>query len=587
MTARRFTTLLLPMLAALPGCAALVARTGAAPIEVGILAINDFHGNLQPPHLAITAPDGKTPVPAGGAAYLASAIASLRRAHPNAITVSAGDMTGASPLPSSIFLDEPTIATMNAIGVDLNAVGNHEFDRGTTELLRLQKGGCARNATPLPCRLEKFGGARFQYLAGNTIMENGASLLPATAIRTFGQGSRRVTIGFIGLTTRTTNTLVSPTAIRGIHFADEADTANRLVPALRKAGADTIVLLVHEGGYPQPETDPNGCAGLSGPIVDIAKRLDPAIQVVVSGHTHKAYICPNIVSRPLLLTSAGKFGSIVTDMALRFDPHSKRLIDSSARNVIVQGEAFEVDGRTVGLSDAVPRFAADPVVGKIVDRYVTASGPLAERVVGHMTRAPAPKDGPPRRYETELGNLVADAQLAVMSVPENGGAQVAFMNPGGIRTDLKIGDGGAVTFADAYAVQPFGNVLMVREFTGAQLRAVLEQQFDMGGKTLVLSVAGMTYAFDRSRPAGQRIIDVVVQGRPLSDAERYRVSVSNFLAVGGDGFTSFVVGRDVPGPGITDVDALSDYLGRSIVTPPPVNRIADRTPPGWTAPSTR
>ena len=219
MTARRLTTLLLPMLAALPGCAAQVARS-SQPIEVGILAINDFHGNLQPPHLAIVAPDGVTPVPAGGAVYLASAIATLRREHPNSITVSAGDMTGASPLPSSVFLDEPTIATMNAIRVDLNAAGNHEFDRGATELLRLQNGGCARNATALPCQLDQFPGARFRYLAGNTITATCESLLPATALRHFGQGKRGVTIGFIGLTTRTTGTLVSPAGIPGIRFVD-------------------------------------------------------------------------------------------------------------------------------------------------------------------------------------------------------------------------------------------------------------------------------------------------------------------------------------------------------------------------------
>ncbi len=578
MTARRLTTLLLTMLA---GCAADRVATRPAPIEVGILAINDFHGNIQPPHLAITAPDGTTAVPAGGAAYLASAIATLRRAHPNSITVSAGDMTGASPLPSSIFLDEPTIAAMNAIGVDLNAVGNHEFDRGTTELLRLQNGGCGRNATPLPCQIDRnFTGARFRYLAGNTITASGESLLPGTAIRRFGRGSRQVTIGFIGLTTRTTATLVSPTGIRGIHFADEADTANRLVPALRKAGASTIVLLIHEGAYPRPDTDPDACNGLSGPIVEIARRLDPAIQVIVSGHTHKAYICPGIAGRSLLLTSAGKFGTLVTDMTLRFDPRTKRLIDSTARNVIVQGEGFDANGSTIAVSDMVPRFAADPAVATIVDRYVTAAEPLAKRIVGRMTRAPAPNDGPPRYHETELGNLVADAQLAAMSLPANGSAQVAFMNPGGLRTDLKVGQDGTVTFADAYAVQPFGNILMVRTFTGAQLRAVLEQQFEMaGGKPLILSVAGMTYAFDRSRPVGHRVSDILVQGRPLDDAAPYRVSMSNFLAVGGDGFTGFSAGQDVDASTVADVDALADYLGRATVTPPAVNRIADRTPP--------
>lgn len=576
---------------ALSGCAGLHALPDRAapdtPIEVEIIAINDFHGNLQPPRLAV--PAGQTAaVPAGGAAYLASAVATLRRAHPQSITVSAGDMTGASPLISSLFLDEPTIATMNLIGIDLNAAGNHEFDRGIEELKRLQQGGCEQHAVAKPCQLERFAGANFRYLAGNTITASGRSLLPGTALRSFGRGARKVTIGFIGLTTRTTGSLVSPAGIPGISFADEAQTANALVPGLRAAGADAIVLLIHEGGYPMPETDPNACEGLSGPIRGIVERLDPAIGVVVSGHTHKAYVCdyPRAdTAAPVLLTSAGRYGTFVTDLTLRFDPHTQRLSSRSARNVVVQSEAFTTSaGATITPSDSLPRFAPDPAVATIVSRYAAAAEPLAKRVVGRLSRAPEPRANAPKPYDSEIGNLIADAQLAAARAPATGGAQISFMNPPGIRADLRPAADGSVSFGDIYAVQPFGNTLIVRAFTGAQLRAVLEQQFSRPSGTLVLNVSGMTYAFDRSRPAGQRILDATIGGQPLDDAALYHVVTSNFLATGGDEFTALRAGSDIAG-GVVDVDALAAYLAAApVVDIPAGGRISDRTPADWVPP---
>jgi 5'-nucleotidase len=587
--------LAISVIALLAGCAGRpIAQQPAAPakpIEVGILAINDFHGNLQPPRLSWQArqADGSTvAVPAGGAAYLASAIATLRKGHAHSITVGAGDLTSASPLISSLFLDEPTVTAMNAIGLDLNAAGNHEFDRGTDELKRLQNGGCDQHVIAKPCQLEPFAGARYRYLAGNTITASGDSLLPGTAIRSFGEGAEKVTIGFIGLTTRTTATLVSPSGIQGIHFADEAETANKLVPGLRAAGADLIVLLIHEGGYPKPETDPNACDGLTGVIREIADKLDPAIGVVISGHTHKAYICdyPR-PGAPLLLTSAGRYGALVTDMTLRFDPASHRLIERAAHNVIVQGEAYTNNaGAVVALSDAAPRFAADPAVAAIVDRYAAAAGPLGKRVVGSLSRPPEPRESPNRKpYNSELGNLIADAQLASASTAATGGAQISFMNPFGVRADLKPAADGTVSFGDIYAMQPFGNTLMVREYSGAQLRALLEQQFDPATKGQILNVAGMRYAFDRSRPAGQHVIDPMVGGRPLDDKALYRVAISNFLAAGGDGFSAFGAGRDVTG-GMLDVDAMEAYLAaHPRLAPPGEPRIIDRTPRDWTAPA--
>ena len=568
----------LAAIAALGGC---VARPGAsdAPIAVKIIAFNDFHGNLEPPRQAIDAPGAggmMIKVPAGGAAHLASAIAALRAKNPNALVVSAGDMTGASPLVSSYFLDEPTVAAMNLIGLDLNAAGNHEFDRGSVELLRLQNGGCDP-AVPAQCRVEPFAGAKFAYLAANTMMASGTSLLPGTAIRTLGSGARSVKIGFIGLTTRTTGILVSPSGIPGISFADEAATANALVPKLRAEGADAIVVLIHEGGDTKGGYDDKGCPGLSGAIRPILDALDPAIDLVVSGHTHKAYVCDYgryDAARPILLTSAGNAGRLITDITLRIDPRTRRVVGKSADNVIVQGEGYTLGETTVTTTDRYPRFAADPRVKALVDRYAAEVEKVRVRPAGRLTAIPAFTSGAMR--ETELGNMIADAQLAAT---RKDGAQIAFMNPTGVRASLTPDARGSVSYGAIYAVQPFGNVLMVRRYTGAQIRAVLEQQFDKTGGPMRLQVAGMRYSFDRSRPAGQRIIAPTVDGQPLRADASYTVTISNFLAFGGDGFSAFSAGSDVAG-GISDLEALEAYLSRGApVTPPTADRTTDVTPP--------
>ncbi|KQU47459.1 hypothetical protein ASG67_14525 [Sphingomonas sp. Leaf339] len=567
--------------ALLVGCvgrtAAPVTGVAAGPVEVHVIAFNDFHGNLEPPKLSIdvAGADGKpAAAPAGGAAYLASAIAELRAQAAHSITVSAGDMTGASPIVSSLFLDEPTIAAMNLIGVDLNAAGNHEFDRGIDELRRLQNGGCAKTGNGEPCRLDRFAGAHFSYLAGNTIDASGHSAFPATAIREFREGARVVKIGFIGLTTRATQTYVNPTGIPGIRFADEADTANAQIAGLRAGGADAIVLLIHEGGA--AEGGPNDCTALSGAIRPILDRLDTRVDLVVSGHTHRAYICDYAAydpARPFLLTSSGKYGTLVTDAVLAIDPATHRVLAKRARNIVVQNDGYVgADGKQVAVTDRAPRYAPEPKVGALVARYAHAAAPLASKPVGLLTGPLAKAKEGAGMTETTLGNLIADSQLAATRVS---GAQIALMNPYGIRTSLNPAPDGSITYADLYAVQPFGNTLMVRAYTGAQLRAVLEQQID---RKIVMSVAGMTYAYDRSRPAGSRIMDVRVGTAPLDDAATYRVTVNNFLAFGGDGFSTFTAGRDVAG-GPSDLDALVAYLATGKpVGPPATGRIVDRTP---------
>lgn len=562
----------------LAGCTSQRLAGPETPLTVRIIAFNDFHGNLELPGrpIEVQGPDGSAvKVNAGGAAYLATAVQRLKAQAAHSVVVAAGDLTSASPLTSSLFLDEPTVTAMNMIGLEINAAGNHEFDRGAAELLRLQKGGCEKLTAREPCQIEPFKGAAYSYLAGNTVRADGTSLLPGTAIKQFGP----VRIGFIGLTTRMTGSYVDPGGIKGYSFADEAETANKLVPQLKAEGADAIVLLVHEGGYPARTDQPDKCDGLSGPILDIVERLDPAVDLVVSGHTHRAYVCDVAkvgAARPVLLTSAGNYGAFVTGITLTFDPITRKLTGKRAAQLLVQGDGNLSAAGPVKAVAALPALPADPAVAAYVARYAAAAGPRARRVVGRAS-GPILRDENSEVRESPLGLLIADAQLAAT---RKDGAQIALMNPGGVRTSITPGADGSVTFGDIYAVQPFGNNLQVREYSGAQLRAVLEQQFTNVDGAKVLFAAGLTYRYDRSKPAGERIIAPLVEDKPLRDDGVYRVALSNFLGGGGDGFSTLTGGRIVAG-GVLDLDALEAWFARGqIVQPPALGRVRNVTPAG-------
>ncbi len=541
----------------------LASRHPVEPVTVGIVAINDFHGSLEPPSQSVFIGDGKggaIGVPAGGAAWLASAIDSVRARYPNHVTVSAGDLISASQLSSSLFLDEPTVSVMNRIGLDFNAVGNHEFDRGRDELLRMQAGGCARHTARQPCQLEPFKGARFRFLAASTVKEDGTTLFPVTGLRSFGKGRRKVTVGFIGLTLKGTPELVASEDIRGLTFGDEADAINAAVPRLKAAGADAVVVLIHQGGRTQAETDPGECRNLVGDIRPILDRLDPGVDVVVSGHTHWAYVCDYGAinpARPVLLTSAGVYGELVTDIALRIDPATHRVVGKQAHNVIVQSVPYVASRGPVPNSDLVPRFAPRADISDYVARYVAAAQAFTERPVGQLAGPAARRSAGDVDYGGPLGNLIADAQLAAT---RGAGAQIAFMNPFGIRAPLVPGADGRVTFGMVYAVQPFNNQLLTQTLTGAELKALLEQSFaDSGPEQFLTPSAGFTYRVDRKAPAGERVSAILFEGRPIDPVARYRVTTSSFLANGGDGFTELVRQRDkVLGP--TDIDALEAWL---------------------------
>ena len=542
---------LVPLLAA---CATVGTPTTTMPVTVGIVAINDFHGALEAPRQSVPAPDGKggtVRVPAGGAAYLASAIDTVRAKYAYHLTVSAGDLISASQLASSIYLDEPTVGVANRFGLDFNAVGNHEFDRGRGELRRLQRGGCAQLTPRKPCQVEQFGGAKFQFLAASTITETGQTLFPAYAIRTFGKGRNAVRIGIIGLTLKGTSDLVTPGGIKGLTFADEAQSINALIPLLKAKGADAIVVLIHQGGQQDKPDDPSGCAGFTGEIRPILDALDPRVDLVVSGHTHKSYVCNYgdlNPAHPILLTSAGVYGEEVSDITLQIDPAAHRVVSKRAVNVIVQSGPYIGALGPVNPTSIYPQFTPRADVADYVQTYVAASKTFAQKPAGHLA---GPASG------KALGQLIADSQLAAT---RSMGAQIAFMNPFGVRTGLVPGEGGLVKFGDLYAVQPFGNTLITQTMTGAEIKAVLEQGFDTNGPNQALAPsAGLTYRYDLSRPIGDRVFDLMLDGKPLDPAASYRVTTNNFLAQGGDSFTLFAKQREAVIGGV-DLDAMEAWL---------------------------
>jgi 5'-nucleotidase len=562
---------------------ATVPASAPAPVEVGIVAINDFHGALEPPKQAVPTipPPGATvapkddvrlpgeanpvvAVPAGGAAWLASAIDSVRAKYANHVTVSAGDLIGASQLASSLYLDEPAVGVMNRIGLEFNAVGNHEFDRGAAELHRLADGGCEQRAARKPCQLEQWAGARFPFLAANSMRPDGTTLFAPTGMKSFGSGRGKVTIGFIGATLKETADLTAKNNLQGVTFADEADTVNAQAAKLKAQGADAIVLLIHQGGRTDTKVlpDPSGCTGFGGAIRPILDRLTTEVDVVVSGHTHWSYVCDYSTlnpAKPFLLTSAGVFGELVTDIALKIDPATHRVISKSARNVIVQSPGYTNVRGDLHNTDLFPQFTPRADIADYVGRYVAASKDFITRPVGKLAGLVERPGGDASNKGGTLGNLVADAQL---EATRGAGAQIALMNVFGLRAPSQIAPAadGSVTFGQLYSVQPFANDLVTQTLTGAALKAVLEQGFDSNQPVQFLSPShGFSYSVDMARPEGNRVVSMTLDGVPIDPAKDYRVTTNSFLANGGDSFSVFAAQRDAVLGG-TDIDALEAWL---------------------------
>jgi 5'-nucleotidase len=597
-------------------CAA-IARTGApAPITVKIIGFNDFHGNLQTPGtfgVNTIVPSAQRPA-VGGADYIAAYVARLKAQNPLNVVVGAGDFIGASPLISALFFDEPAVEAMNHVGVEFTSVGNHEFDKGSAELRRLQGGGCKlTNGRPDPNSCKGLGsrapgtfdGANFKWLSANVFeTATGRTLLPPYGIKSFNG----VKVAFIGMTLKGTPGIVTPTGVAGLEFRDEADTVNALVPRLRAQGIEAIVVLVHQGGFQSSPNvgDINGCDGnlknadgSDSDIAAIVKRLDNAVDLVISGHTHAAYNCsantvdvkkvdgkavvtprptglPNRTGRLVPVTSASAFGRLVTDVDLTLDPKTHDVIAVAPTNRLV-------DRTDPAINDAI---AADPAVRNIVQGYNSLVSPLANAVIGTIATAlPSTANA---AGEEPAGSLIADAQLQATQPAALGGAQIAFMNAGGVRSPGFLSATSTypynLTYGDAFTVQPFGNSLVTMTLTGMQLKSLLEQQFNgCHGQTAqrVMQVSnGLRYSWSASAAPCSKIVDVtftptdvtvtppvatgapqivVMAGVVQNPAKTYRVTVNNFMATGGDGFTTLIGGTDVRG-GAQDIDALTAYF---------------------------
>ena len=532
-------------------------------VDVQILAINDFHGALEPPIGGNGRIDSQD---AGGIEYLTTHLARLRDTNPNTLTVAAGDNIGATPLLSSLFHDEASVDALNLAGLQLSALGNHDLDEGWWELYRIQKGGChpvdgCQDGTP-------FAGAAFSYLAANVTLDprtadpkalalagvQGAEprpLLPGYIVREVGG----VRIGVIGLILQQAAPIIMASSVRGLTFGPEVEAANAAAAELRRQGVRTIVVVMHQGGERMSD-DVNACDGISRDLVALVSRMSDDIDVVVSGHSHQVYNC-TIDGK--IVTSASSNGRVVTDIDLRIHRMDGEVISKSARNVIVTRDVPKDSAQSALLAQYAP--AAEKAGGRVV-------GTLE----GSLTRD-ANQAG-----ESSLGDVLADALLDAAARVPDARADVAFLNPGGIRADLVASSGAKhspVTYAQLFTALPFGNELIVKSLTGSALLDVLEQQFGAQRVRIMQISRGFTYAYDTSRPPGSRVDrrSVLINGAPLDPARTYRVASTNFLWGGGDGLTAMASGTDPITVGV-DVDVVADYLMRhSPLQIPPRDRL--------------
>ncbi len=595
-----FQTTKLPLLLALGATLALAACGGSddspppQPVTVKLIAMNDFHGNIEVPAAtnggAVVLKDpanvAGTSVRTGGAAYLATLIKQLKASNANSIVVGAGDMVGASPVTSTLTHDEAAVDILNQIGLEVTSVGNHEFDHGKTELLRLQNGGCYIGGLvgkDTCINGGQFSGARYKYLSANvTDTASGKTLFPATYTKQFGA----VSVGFIGLTLKGTPAVVTSTGVAGLSFLDEAATINSYAKDLKASGVNAVVVLIHQGGQTTASTlNDQSCPNLSGDILPIVDALSKDVDVVVSGHTHQEYVCTR---NGKLLTSTGFYGSAVTDINMTIQPG---------------GGVTKLEANTVpvinDLNTTVPAgftiLAKDAAVDASVQSYVTLSAALKNLQVGTITasinRALLAGSSTPTRDETAegpMGDVMADVYLT-------GGpaADIAFINPGGVRADLTFKSGGVVTYGDLLTVAPFGNQLATADLTGAQIVRLLEQQWEAPNCSAKTGANGccrmlqpsstFSYTWDASKPAGaadgtgNRIVagSLKLNGVAMDLTKTYRITFNSFMAPGpGDNFSVVTTsGKNITNSGVIDIDAFVTYMKAHPNLAPPAARI--------------
>ena len=491
-------------------------------VELQIVAFNDFHGRLE-----------QSP-------YLATQMKALKATNPNTIIASAGDCIGASEPDSASFHDEPTIEALSMIGLDYSAVGNHEFDKGVSELQRMQYGCCHKVDG---CQDgDRFVGAGFNYLAANVFNKStNKTLFPPYRIKEI----EGIPVAFIGISLKDTPSIVASSDIRGLEFRDEADSINAVVRELKEMGIETIIVLIHDGGEHGGLSGESMNSSGSKAIIDIVKRSSKEVDVFVTGHTHEAYIS-TIDGR--VVTQAGKYGEFLTDIDLVISKETGDVLSAGAKNVAVTRD--------------VPK---DADISEIAEKYSLLNARKFQEIIGSVT-ADILKT-PNGSGESALGDVIADTML--YATRENG-TKVALMNIGGIRDNLSYNASkneglGNVTYEEAFKVLPFGNSITTMNLTGRQIDELLEKQFEnpKPKENNILQVSrGFNYTWNRSAPLGQKvgINSIKVNGKSIDPEGRYRIATNNFLANGGDNFTIFKAGEDRVGRWIGDLDAFIEYF---------------------------
>ncbi|WP_248737113.1 bifunctional 2',3'-cyclic-nucleotide 2'-phosphodiesterase/3'-nucleotidase [Neobacillus rhizosphaerae] len=494
-------------------------------VHVQLLGINDFHGQLDT-WKSIKDSTGKVVDYSGGIEYLAAYLKDREAANPaNTLMIQAGDLVGASPPVSALLQDEPTIRMMNEIGLDVGTIGNHEFDEGVVEMKRLINGGSHPKTEKYEGKYGKFTGSTMDYVVANVVDEKtNEPILPPYAI----EEVEGVKIGFIGVVTTDTPTIVTPSGVAGVKFTDEVTAINKYAKELTAKGVKTIVVLAHNPG--SSKTDGTGA---TGQVVDMAKAIDSSVDVVYGAHDHK-YLNTNVEGK--VLVQSWSYGTAFSDIDLTIDPATGDVIKDQTKAEVVD--------------TLHSKITPDAKIKAELDGYQEDIKPIVSRPVSETAMELSKTAN--EHGESVLGNVIADGMRTIMHT------QFGFMNSGGVRNPLPKG---IITWGDLFKVQPFGNDLVTMTITGEQVRTLLNQQFQAPPSyNKIMAISGLKFTWNDKLPYGSKVVDIYLEnGKKIDPKADYTITVNNFMADGGDGFTVLKSGKNrVTGP--VDLDAFVDYF---------------------------
>ncbi|WP_170285614.1 5'-nucleotidase C-terminal domain-containing protein [Microbacterium rhizomatis] len=542
-----------------------VPAQAADPVTLNILTVNDFHGRIN-----------------SNTVKFAGTIEGLRAADgangANTLLVGAGDFIGASEFASAVAQDQPTIDVFNELGMVASAVGNHEFDQGWDDL----KNRVINDGT----------NAKWDYLGANVYLAGtDTPALPEYGIYQAGG----LNVAVIGAVTQETPTLVSPSGVSDLTFGDPVAAVNRVADQLTDGNpangeADVIIASFHEGATDGAQSLTANEA-ISPVFANIVNTTSPKVSAIINGHTHQAYAYQAPVpgsttgqTRPVLQT--GNYAANVGQIQLTVERDTKAVSGYTVKNV----PRVTTDDATL-----ISQYPSLSAVKTTVDNALAAAAVIGNQPVGTLsaditTARPNPSlpiattNRDDRGKESTLGNLVADALLATLSPPDRGGAQITVVNPGGLRAELLYAKDaanpadadGRILYAEANGILPFINNLATVDMTGAQVKTMLEQQWqrDAAGNVPTRSYlqlgtnSGFTYTFDAALPEGSRITSMMLNGTPIDPAATYRIGTFTFLtglgttaSGGGDNFRVFTQATNLRDSGLIDRDAWIAYLG--------------------------